>query len=505
VAAVARFVSHVLISPTSQEGLSMTRFCGALFATAALLVATTLGLDAQQTRRYGGGERDAQPPKASLAIVGGMLIDGHEGPPVHHAVILIDGNTIVAVGNRDTLKVPPGTKVIDAGGMTVMPGIIDVHVHLDTIGHTDYQYWHRTYRSRIQEIYEISAKGMLQFGVTSALDLGAYADDVAAFKKKAENGQVASPRIRITGGFITNLSDEYIKGWHRGYQTANARTAEEARAAALKWIGYNVDVLKAYTGLSGEQVKAISEEAHKRGLWVTGHVEGPENAIARIEAGQDAIEHLGGFSRGGVVPPEVIAAMQKHRTVIVPTLVTSAAQLDAVQWPEFWTDNQRARSTMPPEIWADVRRSVEHPERVLTNFGGYVRWKSADESKAVFKQLRDAGVTMLVGTDASTPLNFKTDAMWREMDLMVQYGVPPMEVLATATRRNADYMKMGSLVGTITKGKLADIIVIDGNPLVSMRDLRNVVAVVKDGKVYKGTTMTAPAPSSTEPGSRSQE
>ena len=93
---------------------------------------------------------------------------------------------------------------------------------------------------------------------------------------------------------------------------------------------------------------------------------------------------------------------------------------------------------------------------------------------------------MLVGTDASTPLNFKTDAMWREMDLMVQYGVPPMEVLATATRRNADYMKMGHLVGTITRGKLADIIVIDGNPLVSMRDLRNVVAVVKDGRVYKG-------------------
>ena len=334
------------------------------------------------------------------------------------------------------------------------------------------RYWHQTYRSRIQDIYDISAKGMLQFGVTTALDLGAYADDIAAYKKKVDAGQVASPRLKITGGFITNLSDEYIKGWHRGYQTANARTPEEARAAALKWIGYNVDVLKAYTGLNGEQVKAISEEAHKRGLWVTGHVEGPENAIARIEAGQDAIEHLGGFSRGGVVPPEVIAAILKHRTVIVPTLVTSAAQLDAVQWPEFWSDNQRAKSSMPPDIWADVRRSLEHPERVQTNFGGYVRWKSAEESKAVFQQLREAGVTMLVGTDASTPLNFKTDAMWREMDLMVQYGVPPMEVLATATRRNADYMKMGNQVGTITRGKLADIIVIDGNPLVSMRDLQ---------------------------------
>jgi imidazolonepropionase-like amidohydrolase len=478
---------------------------GSALATVLVIVATAAGVNAQQARRYGGGERDAQPAKVTLAIVGGMLIDGHEGPPIHHAVILIDGNAIVAVGNRDTLKVPPGVKILDASGMTVMPGLIDAHVHMDTIGHTDYQYWHQTYRSRIQDIYEISAKGMLQFGVTTALDLGAYGEDIAAFKKKVDAGQVASPRLKITGGFITNLSDEYIKGWHRGYQTLNARTPEEARAAALKWIGYNVDVLKAYTGLSGDQVKAISEEAHKRGLWVTGHVEGPENAIARIEAGQDAIEHLGGFSRGGSVPPEVIATLLKHRTVIVPTLVTSAAQLDAVQWPEFWTDNQRARSTMPPDIWADVRRSVEHPERVQTNFGGYVRWKSADDSKAVFKQLREAGVTMLVGTDASTPLNFKTDAMWREMDLMAQYGVPPMEVLATATRRNADYMKMGQLVGTITRGKLADIIVIDGNPLVSMRDLRNVVAVVKDGRVYKGTTATSTTTSNEQAGNRPQQ
>lgn len=477
----------------------------AVLATALCLVVTTHDIQSEQVRGYGGGERDPQPPRVTLAIVGGMLIDGHEGPPVHHAVILVDGNTIVAVGNRDTLTVPPGVKVVDASGMTVMPGLIDTHVHLDTIGHTDYQYWHSTYRSRIQDIYEISATGMLQFGVTTALDLGAYAEDVSAFKKKVDAEQIASPRIKIAGGFITKLSDEYIKGWHRGYQTANARTPEEARAAALKWIGYDVDVLKAYTGLDGPQVKAISEEAHKRGLWVTGHVEGPENAIARIEAGQDAIEHLGGLSRGGVVPPDVIAALLKHRTVIVPTLITSAAQIDAVQWPEFWTDNQRAKSTMPPDIWADVRRSLEHPARVLTNFGGYVRWNSAAEGEKVFKQLRNAGVTMLVGTDASTPLNFKTDAMWREMDLMVQYGVPPMEVLATATRRNAAYMKMGNLVGTITRGKLADIIVVDGNPLVSMRDLRNVIAVVKDGRVYKGTTTDSGAASSEQPGAGPKE
>ena len=100
------------------------------------------------------------------------------------------------------------------------------------------------------------------------------------------------------------------------------------------------------------------------------------------------------------------------------------------------------------------------------------------------RQLRDAGVRLLVGTDAGTPLNFHTDATWQEMDLMVEYGIPAIEVLATATRRNAEYLGRGDELGTITRGKLADIIIVDGNPLLSMRDLRHVVTVIKGGHVY---------------------
>ena len=106
-----------------------------------------------------------------------------------------------------------------------------------------------------------------------------------------------------------------MKTWHRGYQSINVHNVEDARGAALKWISYNVDVLKAYDGLTGDQVKVIAEEAHKRGLWVTGHANGPDNTIARINAGQDAIEHLG-FATGGKVTPEVNirpAAPSHHR------------------------------------------------------------------------------------------------------------------------------------------------------------------------------------------------
>ncbi|MBI3492409.1 MAG: amidohydrolase family protein [Acidobacteria bacterium] len=460
-----------------------------------LLATTVVSPPAEAQRRYGGGEQDPQPQKATLAIVGGMLIDGHEGRPVPHSLILIDGSRIVAVGTRDTLKVPPGTRVLDASGMTVMPGLIDVHVHMDTLGHTDYQHWHQTYRSRLQEIYDVASRQLLTYGVTTAVDLGGYTPEIQNFKKRIAAGQVVAPRLKFAMGFISNYADSFIPTWHRGYQTVNVHTVDDARAAALKWIEAGADVLKAYDGLTGDQVTVIAEEARKKGLWVTGHVSNPENAIARVQAGQDAIEHTGGLSYGSTVPPELIRVLLQRRTIIVPTMLISTVQLDAVDWPEFWTDNQRATSTTPPDIWADIRASLEHPERVLTNLGGFVRRDSVERSRAIFKQLREAGIPMLIGTDSSTPLNLKTDAVWREMEQFVLNGVPPMEVIGLATRRNAEYIKMGPDLGTVTRGKFADIIIVDGNPLANIRDLRNVVAVVKDGKIYREPTVSPTATS----------
>jgi imidazolonepropionase-like amidohydrolase len=424
-------------------------------------------------------------PKATLAIVGGTLIDGHEGPPLPNAVVLVDGNTISAVGRQDALSVPPGVQTVDARGMVVMPGLIDVHVHMDLLGHTDYDYWHKAYSSRYAETMAISARQMLMSGVTTAVDLNGQPEALIATRKRIDSGEIPGPRLKASMGWITNVPDSEWERNHRRAFTWNVHTGDDARAAVSKVIGYGADIVKVIGGLTKEQVRAIADAAHEKHLRVTGHVGDRQDLLARIEAGQDAIEHLdlGAVRSEPNIDPEIVKALVAHQTYVVPAMTTRMAQVNAIEWPGL-IDNHRARALTPPEIWDDIQRSAMHPDR-LPYFGGAAYGKGQKWLEGRFKQLREAGVRLLVGTDAGTPLNYPSDSLWHEMDLMVRFGVPPMEVIGMATRRNAEYMRLGNDLGTIVPGKLADIIVVDGNPLLSMRDLRHVAVVVKDGKVVK--------------------
>ena len=449
-------------------------------ATVVLSLAGTAPILAQPF----DGQRDAQPESATLAIVGGLLIDGHEGPPLPGGIVLVDGDRIVAAGSRESLSVPDGAEVIDATGMTIMPGLIDVHVHLDILGHSDYQHWHGSHRPNYAAVMEVSARQLLMSGVTTAVDLAGNPDALIATQQGIESGRIPGPRIVASMGWITHWTDEEVQRHHRRTHTVNVRTIEEARAAARTAIAQGAGILKVHTGLTEAQLRAIAAEADRNGLRITGHVSDRDDLLMRIRSGQDGIEHLylsAGDSPG--IHPDIIQGLVDQQTWVVPTMIQTMVQGLTAEWPDR-RDNPRARALTPPDLWADIRRSIENPRR-FGYFGGGLRVTRFQAMGAKLRQLRDAGVRVLVGTDAGTPLNFHTDATWQEMDLMVRFGFPPMEVLVTATRRNAEYLGLGDEIGSLTPGKQADIIVVDGNPLLSMRDLRNVVAVVRDGRVYE--------------------
>src|SRR5688572_18984126 len=136
------------------------------------------------------------------ALIGGRILDGYGGPPIENGVILIAGDRITAVGPASAVAVPSGARVIDANGMTVMPGLIDMHVHLQILGHGDYKRWNDLYGTRNADlVMPIAARQLLSAGVTSARDLGAPLEDIIAVKKKIERNEIPGPRLFVSGPF----------------------------------------------------------------------------------------------------------------------------------------------------------------------------------------------------------------------------------------------------------------------------------------------------------------
>jgi imidazolonepropionase-like amidohydrolase len=435
---------------------------------------------AQPTRR------DPQPPHVTLAIVGGYLIDGHDGPPLDNSIILVDGKEIVAVGTVDSLKVPAGTKIIDASGYTVMPGLINAHVHLDLIGHADYNGWHREYvpgSSEYARVCEAGAQQLIVGGVTTAVDLAGHPETLKTLRDRINRAEVPGPRLILSMGWIWHTTPEAAAAHHRANHTFNVHGAEEARAAAVKTIALGADILKLWNGSTAEEVKAVAEEAHKKGLKVTGHSSGDQDTLTRISNGQDGIEHMG-FNPDN---PEMIRALLAHRTVVDPTPVVHVAGVEAIEWPQ-WRNDPRARALTPPKMWAEIRTSLEYIERLPYFSRSYQPAGLTKEGQAV-KTLYDAGIQLVLGTDSGTPANFHVDSTWRQMDFYVRSGIPPMKVIAMATRLGANWIGKGDKLGTIEPGRSADLLIIDGNPLVDMRLLKDPVYVFKEGAQYKGPVL----------------
>ncbi|MBK9407824.1 MAG: amidohydrolase family protein [Gemmatimonadetes bacterium] len=153
--------------------------------------------------------RVATGARPTLAVVGGRIIDGYGGPVLENGVILVAGERILAVGREGEVTIPPGTPVIDANGHTVMPGLIDMHVHLHIVGHGDYKRWDDLYGTKdASVVMPIAARQLLSAGVTSARDLGARLDDILTVKRRIAAGEIPGPRLFVSGPFIQHAAYE---------------------------------------------------------------------------------------------------------------------------------------------------------------------------------------------------------------------------------------------------------------------------------------------------------
>jgi len=421
-----------------------------------------------------------------VALVGGTLVDGTLADPIRDSVVLVDGERIVAVGTVATLPVPADATVISTEGMTVLPGLWDMHVHLMINGHADYDHWDRTYPAHFRDVVmPASARQLLLAGVTGARDLGGPLEDSIAVRDAINAGRIPGPTLFVSGPFIQKKPYPGTEQFRWGVDSP-----ADARAKVKKLAQAGVDVIKLIDQdqMSEAEVQAIVDEAHVHGLPVVAHAHRPEEIRRGLAAGVDCFEHTG-LAAAPEYPPDVIAALRERTANMAagplfwtPTIEGLFNFPYTVKNHEF-IDGDAWHEGLTPEIIADIKASLAHPERISYFQQTPQRWPTLQRK---FQQLRENGALLLVGTDSGIPMKFHSGSTWNELDVWVnRLGVPAIDAIRAATYWPAVAMKADKDYGTVTEGKYADLIAVQGDVLKQVALLQRVDIVVKHGRRVK--------------------
>jgi len=238
------------------------------------------------------------------ALAGGMLIDGFGGKPIRNSVIIIDGERIKAVGQIGALQIPAGAEIISTEGMSVLPGLWDMHVHLMINGHSDYTHWDKKYPALFESvIMPASAKQLLLAGVTSARDLGGPLQASIGVRDAINAGKISGPTLYVSGPFIQH---EPYPGTELFRWGVSGAVEARAKVRRLAQAGVNCIKLIDQDQMTMDEVNAVVDEAHKNKLTVVAHAHRPEEIRRGLAAGVDCFEHTG-LASAPEYPADIIA------------------------------------------------------------------------------------------------------------------------------------------------------------------------------------------------------
>lgn len=413
------------------------------------------------------GARLQQGGDRPTAIVGAMVVDGTGRVPFAGNVI-IRGERIEAVGPAG--EIPQSARIIDGRGRTLIPGIFDVHTHLPYAA-----------ASGITGDWPKNLKSYLYCGVTSVVDFGTYPETFEPMRRLIETGVVEAPRISLAAR-MTTPGGHGAEGGRGDIFSLEVSTPRQARSAVQSVLPYRPDVIKVFTdgwrygaapdmtSMNQETLTALVDEAHKHGLEVLTHTVTLEKAKIAARAGVDIIAHGIGNAEAD---EELIGLMKASGTTYAPTL--------AVYEP-------RGRDILTPLLSAVLEPSVRlkvRPELTLPGNGTaprvsearQLRWRYLQHNTAA---MSGAGVTFAAGTDAGVSGTYHGWATLRELQLLVAGGLTPLQALTAATGHAARALKVDDQRGTIAPGKLADLVLIDGEPH------KDIAAIEKISRVFLG-------------------
>jgi len=420
----------------------------------------------------------AHRPAGALVFRNANLFDAEHARMIPHTTVVISGNRIQSVGPEQRASIPAGAQVIDATGKALLPGLWDMHVHLSP--GTD-------------GILHVAA------GVTSARDMGNDTTNVLNLQKKFGDGSLIGPRLVLAG-----LID--APGPYQVPTGVLANTEAEVRHAVNRYADLGFEQIKVYSSMKPELVPVIIAEAHRRGLRVSGHVPAFMTAEQVVRLGFDEVQHVNfvmlnfmdsvkdtrSMSRFTAVAKDgadldfssarvksFLALLKERHTVIDPTVGT-------------FEDMFVGRAgKMSPSLGMVADRFPSQVRRGLFSGGlpvpAGMDQRYRDSYAAMVRmvgELYRAGIPIVAGTDAMPGFG-----LHRELELWVRAGIPPADVLRRATLGAAQVMKHADTRGSIAPGKLADVILVDGDPATNISDIRKVELVVKDGVIYRSAEL----------------
>jgi imidazolonepropionase-like amidohydrolase len=408
------------------------------------------------------------------------LIDGTGHDPVAHAAMIVDNGRIVWVGPVAQLKTPPSAQVVDLQGKYVMPGIIDLHVHLGaTIGLDQNE------KFFTPENVEKDLKTYASYGVTTVLSMGTDKDSIFKIRDQQRAGRPGETRIYTDGqGFV-------FKGGYGGLEGVNqgVATVAEVEPAVAAQAAKHVDFIKLWMDdhlgtkkkMPYDIAQAIIEDAHRDHLRVVAHIFYLQDARQLVDYGVNGLAHS---VRDKPVDQAFVADMKKHGTwQMAATLSREGSMFVYGQTPPFANDPFFTRS-----VSANVLAQLKSPAyqakvRSDPDFGMYPGFLRTAQKN--IKTLADAGVPYGFGTDSGPPGRFPGYFAHWEMELLVQAGLTPMQVITAATGSAARFLHANDL-GTLEANKWADLVVLDKNPLDDIKNSRTIHAVYIAGNRVAG-------------------